>query len=103
MCIWVTDSCLHSEPAVLGNVLVYIYFKYGSVETACQAFHLVPVYIIFCWNSVFVGLVLNGYGEHATEAFLEMDRGRKINPDRFTIFGLLSAWSHADFVSEGKK
>ncbi|XP_073099967.1 putative pentatricopeptide repeat-containing protein At5g40405 [Elaeis guineensis] len=88
---------------VLGNALIDMYFKCGSVEAALQVFHGMSMKNVFCWNSVIAGLGMNGYGEQAIEIFLEMDRRGGFKPDGVTFVGLLSGCSHSGLVSEGKK
>lgn len=87
---------------VLGNALIDMYFKCGSIEAALQVFHGMPMKNVFCWNSVIAGLGMNGYGERGIEIFLEMDRRGGIKPDGITFVGLLSGCSHSGLVSEGK-
>ncbi|MQM09061.1 hypothetical protein Taro_041922 [Colocasia esculenta] len=88
---------------VLGNALIDMYYKCGSIETALQIFHQIPARNIFCWNSIIMGLGMHGYGEQAIETFFEMQKHAKIKPDGVTFVGLLSGCSHSGMVSEGKK
>ncbi|CAL9094535.1 unnamed protein product [Musa acuminata var. zebrina] len=88
---------------VLGNALIDMYFKCGSVETALEAFRGMPTRNIFCWNSVIAGLGMNGYGDRAVAVFHEMEKMERIKPDGVTFVGLLSACSHSGLVTQGKK
>ncbi|XP_072981647.1 pentatricopeptide repeat-containing protein At4g21065-like [Typha angustifolia] len=88
---------------ILGNALIDMYFKCGSITEALEVFHRILVRNVFCWNSIIAGLGMSGHGEHAIEVFLEMVGREKIKPDGITFVGLLSGCSHSGLVSEGKK
>lgn len=88
--------------AVLGNALIDMYSKCGSIEAACDVFNRLPVKNIFCWNSIIAGLGTNGYGEKAIDLFaLMLEEGLK--PDGVTFVGLLSGCSHSGLVSAGRR
>ncbi|XP_043705090.1 pentatricopeptide repeat-containing protein At1g08070, chloroplastic-like [Telopea speciosissima] len=87
---------------ILGNALIDMYGKCGSIEAALDVFHGLPLKNIFCWNSIIVGLGMHGYGDQAINAFVEMEKGG-IKPDGVTFVGLLSGCSHSGLVSEGRR
>ncbi|KAF8410965.1 hypothetical protein HHK36_003503 [Tetracentron sinense] len=86
---------------VLGNSLIDMYNKCGSIETALDVFHRLSVKNVFCWNSVIVGLAMHGYGKEAIDAFVEMEK-EKVRPDGVTFVGLLCGCSHSGLVFEGR-
>ncbi|XP_057967933.1 pentatricopeptide repeat-containing protein At1g08070, chloroplastic-like [Malania oleifera] len=87
---------------VLGNALIDMYCKCGSIEAAVDVFRGLPVRNIFCWNSIIVGLGMHGYGQEAIDVFTSMKK-EKIHPDEVTFVGLLSGCSHSGLVSAGRK
>ncbi|KAF9595562.1 hypothetical protein IFM89_000699 [Coptis chinensis] len=84
----------------LGNALVDMYCKCGSLESALDVFHRLSVKNVFCWSSLIVGLGMHGYGKQAIDAFVEMQK-EGIKPDRVAFIGLLSGCSHSGLVYEG--
>ncbi|XP_058225473.1 pentatricopeptide repeat-containing protein At3g29230-like [Rhododendron vialii] len=87
---------------VLGNALIDMYCKCGSIEAALDVFHGLTVKNTFCWNSVIVGLGMHGYGEEAVNAFIAMEK-ENLKPDEVTFVGLLSGCSHSGLVSAGRR
>lgn len=87
---------------VLGNAIIDMYCKCGSVEEALMVFDGLSVKNIFCWNSIIVGLGMNGYGNEAIGIFISMEK-EKIKPDGVTFVGLLCGCSHSGLISTGRK
>ncbi|KAD6119912.1 hypothetical protein R6Q59_025951 [Mikania micrantha] len=86
---------------VLGNALVDMYCKCGSITHALDVFHKLEVKNIYCWNSIIVGLAMHGCGNETTDYFYKMIQ-EGLNPDGITFIGLLCACSHSGLISEGK-
>ncbi|KAI3760363.1 hypothetical protein L1987_50757 [Smallanthus sonchifolius] len=86
---------------VLGNALIDMYCKCGSISHALDVFHKLKVKNIYCWNSIIVGLAMHGYGKEAMGYFCKMTQ-EGVNPDGVTFIGLLCACSHSGLISEGK-
>ncbi|KAF6161652.1 hypothetical protein GIB67_017290 [Kingdonia uniflora] len=86
----------------LGNALIDMYCKCGSIETALDVFHGLPTKNVFCWSSIIVGLGMYGYGKEAIDVFLKM-KDQRMKPDHVTFIGLLCGCSHSGLVSEGRK
>ncbi|CAH9103685.1 unnamed protein product [Cuscuta epithymum] len=87
---------------ILGNALIDMYCKCGSIESALDVFHGLHTKNIFCWNSIIVGLGMYGYGNEAIDAFNAMQKVDSMKPDSVTFLGLLCACSHCGLVSAGK-
>ncbi|XP_071737993.1 pentatricopeptide repeat-containing protein ELI1, chloroplastic-like [Rutidosis leptorrhynchoides] len=86
---------------VLGNAIIDMYCKCGSISSALDAFHKLKVKNSYCWNSVIIGLAMHGYGNEAISYFVKMiEEG--LNPDGVTFVGLLCGCSHSGLVSEGR-
>ncbi|KAK8630080.1 hypothetical protein V6N13_078891 [Hibiscus sabdariffa] len=86
----------------VGNALIDMYFKCGSVAKARSVFSDMPRKDKFTWTAMIVGLAINGHGEEALGMFSEMLRA-SIKPDEITYIGVLCACSHAGMVHEGRK
>ncbi|GMI72427.1 hypothetical protein like AT3G15930 [Hibiscus trionum] len=86
----------------VGNALIDMYFKCGSVAKARRVFSDMPRKDKFTWTAMIVGLAINGHGEEALGMFSEMLRA-SIKPDEITYIGVLCACSHAGMVHEGRK
>ncbi|MBA0811512.1 hypothetical protein Gohar_003404, partial [Gossypium harknessii] len=58
----------------VGNALIDMYFKCGSVAKAKRVFFEMPRRDKFTWTAMIVGLAINGHGEEALSMFFEMLR-----------------------------
>lgn len=86
----------------VGNALLDMYFKCGSVKKARTVFIEMPRKDKFTWTTMIVGLAINGRGEEAIQVFSKMLRA-SIQPDEITFIGLLSACTHSGLVDQGRK
>lgn len=96
---------------LVGNALVDMYAKQGSIESALEVFKHMPDKDVISWTSLVTGYALNGTHEKALELFCEM-RDAGIYPDQFVIASILSACAeltllefgqqiHANFIKSG--
>ncbi|EEF44831.1 pentatricopeptide repeat-containing protein, putative [Ricinus communis] len=86
----------------VGNALIDMYMKCGSVEEGCRIFENMVERDYVSWNAMIVGYAQNGYGMEALGLFRKMlASGEK--PDHVTMIGALCACSHAGLVQEGRK
>ncbi|KAL5752174.1 hypothetical protein ACOSP7_022350 [Xanthoceras sorbifolium] len=90
------------EPDIfVGNSLIDMYMKCGSVEDGCRVFETMVERDWVSWNAMIVGYAQNGYGTEALGLFKKMlVSGEK--PDHVTMIGVLCACSHAGLVAEGR-
>ncbi|KAG9459408.1 hypothetical protein H6P81_003916 [Aristolochia fimbriata] len=92
------------QDVCLGNALVDMYAKCGSIEMALSVFHSMPVKDTFSWNAIIGGLAANGNGRMAIDLFTQMERlGSNIKPDHVTLTAVLCACTHSGLVQEGYK
>ncbi|KAG8488758.1 hypothetical protein CXB51_016768 [Gossypium anomalum] len=84
----------------VGNALVDMYAKCGSVEQAFGVFQGMECKDVFSYTAMIVGFAMNGEAERALDIFAEMPMVG-IKPDEVTFVGVLSACSHAGMVEEG--
>ncbi|KAK3212573.1 hypothetical protein Dsin_017279 [Dipteronia sinensis] len=87
---------------LLGNALIDMYAKCGSIETAMEVFRGMREKDVSTWNSVIGGLAFHGHAESTNELFSEMQR-LKVRPNEITFVGVLVACSHAGKVEEGQR
>lgn len=96
--------CFRSAPEphiFVGNALIDMYMKCGSVEDAFGVFQNMAERDRVTWNAVIVGYAQNGYGIEALHMYKQMIlSGEK--PDHVTMIGVLCACSHAGLVEEGR-
>ncbi|XP_024168862.1 pentatricopeptide repeat-containing protein At2g13600 [Rosa chinensis] len=90
------------EPDIfVGNSLIDMYMKCGSIEDGCQVFRNMLERDHVSWNAMIVGHAQNGYGTEALEIFRKMLVSGE-QPDHVTMIGVLCACSHAGLVEEGR-
>lgn len=86
----------------LGNALVDMYTKCGSIVDALEVFVHMKHRDVFTYTSLILGLALHGEGEVALKLFTKMlEVG--IHPNEVTFIGVLTACIHAGLVEEGQK
>jgi pentatricopeptide repeat protein len=84
----------------VGNSLVDMYAKCGSMEDACRVFNKLPSHDVVSWNALLGGYAMHGHGKEVLKNFEQMcEEG--VQPDDITFICLLSACSHAGLVIEG--
>lgn len=85
----------------VGNALVNMYAKCGSVEYAYNVFNKMLCHNTFSWNTMIAGFANHGLGGRAIDLFEEM-KAMGLKPDSVTFVGLLMACNHAGLVDKGK-
>ncbi|KAL9342313.1 hypothetical protein Peur_065638 [Populus x canadensis] len=86
----------------IGNALVDMYAKSGSIDQAFRVFQAMKLRDVYSYTAMIVGLAMHGEVESALSIFSEMPR-TGIKPDEVTFVGVLSACSHAGLVKEGRR
>ncbi|XP_024009642.1 pentatricopeptide repeat-containing protein At2g29760, chloroplastic [Eutrema salsugineum] len=84
---------------VIGTLLIEMYSKCGSIESALTVFTSIHRKKLGHWNSVIVGLGMHGMADEALELFKKMQESG-IKPNTVTFVGLLNAFSHVGYVKE---
>ncbi|KAL4382570.1 hypothetical protein HN51_006227 [Arachis hypogaea] len=85
---------------LLGNALVDMYAKCGSIVKALEVFRSMRDKDVTSWNSAICGLAFHGHAKESIDLFREMQR-TEFCPDAITFLGVLIACSHAGKVDEG--
>ncbi|CAM6033659.1 unnamed protein product [Sphagnum compactum] len=94
----IQSSC--ESGVFVGNSLIDMYAKCGSMEDAWRVFNTMPSRDVVSWNAMLGGFALHGHGEEALAHFERMcEEG--IEVDNVTFVCLLSACSHAGLLCEG--
>ncbi|KAJ4834542.1 hypothetical protein Tsubulata_013690 [Turnera subulata] len=84
----------------VGNALIDMYAKCGTVENAIGVFKSMHKKDLISWNTIICGLAAHGWGAEALRLFSQMRKdGEK--PDGITFIGILSACTHLGLVEEG--
>ncbi|XP_022874222.1 pentatricopeptide repeat-containing protein At2g29760, chloroplastic-like [Olea europaea var. sylvestris] len=84
----------------VGNALMDMYCKCGSVENALEVFHEMEEKDSVSWTSIISGLAANGISNHALELFSQMLR-EGARPTHGTFVGILLACAYAGLVDKG--
>ncbi|XP_073010918.1 putative pentatricopeptide repeat-containing protein At3g15130 [Typha latifolia] len=85
---------------MVGNALIDMYFKCGSLEDGQLAFETMTKHDTVSWTIMILGFGQHGEGDKALEIFRAMTTGGFI-PDSVTFLAILSACSHGGLVDEG--
>jgi pentatricopeptide repeat protein len=88
--------------AFVGNALIDMYSKCGSIERALDVFKGMHHRDKFTWTAIILGLAVNGYGKEAIQMFYRMI-GVSETPDEVTFIGVLTACTHAGLVDQGRE
>ncbi|CAL4978179.1 unnamed protein product [Urochloa decumbens] len=86
----------------VGNALIDMYSKCGSVERALDVFKEMHSRDKFTWTAIILGLAVNGHGEEAIDMFHRMIKVSEA-PDEVTFIGVLTACTHAGLVDKGRE
>ncbi|XP_011622156.2 putative pentatricopeptide repeat-containing protein At5g52630 [Amborella trichopoda] len=97
----ITRNGFESE-AFIGNSLIDMYSKCGSIEMAQKVFNGMPSRNTVSWTAIIIGYAQNGHGNKTLGLFEEM-QGLGIKPDHVTFIGVLSACRHSGLLEAGEK
>eukprot|EP01018_Ginkgo_biloba_P001659 Gb_20197 [translate_table: standard] len=84
----------------VGNALVDMYSKCGSIENARNVFDKIQQTNVVSWNAMISGYAMHGRGTEALKLFEQMQHSTT-NPDHITLVSVLSACCHAGLVDKG--
>eukprot|EP01018_Ginkgo_biloba_P035646 Gb_29801 [translate_table: standard] len=84
----------------VGNALITMYAKCGSIEDAHHMFYKMPEQDLVTWNAMITGYAEHGHGKEVLQFFETMLR-TGVKPDHITFISVLSACSHTGLVDEG--
>ncbi|XP_027937285.1 pentatricopeptide repeat-containing protein At3g49740 [Vigna unguiculata] len=90
-----------SSEVSLGNALVTMYAKCGSLDGALRVFDAMVERDTISWNAIISAYAQHGRGKEAVSCFEAMQTTPGIRPDQATFTSVLSACSHAGLVDDG--
>lgn len=90
------------ENTCLGNALIDMYAKCGSMTQARAVFDCMTKKDVITWTSLISGYAINGEGVKSLDTFKRMC-APKIAPNFVTFIGVLSACDHTGLVRDGRK
>ncbi|KAL2345155.1 hypothetical protein Fmac_006440 [Flemingia macrophylla] len=79
----------------VGNALVSMYFKCGSVDDAMMGFNDMPCTDVVTWNTLISGNLMHRQGDRALEIWVEMQQ-EGIKPDQVTFVLIISAYRQTE-------
>eukprot|EP01018_Ginkgo_biloba_P038932 Gb_27926 [translate_table: standard] len=85
----------------VGNALVDMYAKCGSIEDAREVFEKMLNRDVISWSAMIVGYAQHGHGKEALQLFKQMQKAG-VKPNHITFVGVLFACSHVGLVDEGR-
>ncbi|KAL6322785.1 hypothetical protein AAG906_019054 [Vitis piasezkii] len=84
----------------VGNVLIEMYSKCGSLRNSFQVFKLMKTKDVVTWTALISACGMYGEGKKAVRAFGEMEAAG-IVPDHVAFVAIIFACSHSGLVEEG--
>uniref|UniRef100_A0A7N0TTR2 DYW domain-containing protein n=1 Tax=Kalanchoe fedtschenkoi TaxID=63787 RepID=A0A7N0TTR2_KALFE len=88
--------------AFVGNSLLDMYGKSGSIEDAQRVFNRLLSRDIVSWNSLITAFSQHGLGKEATTQFENLLRSG-IRPNKISFLSVLTACSHCGLLDEGDR
>eukprot|EP01018_Ginkgo_biloba_P017735 Gb_08968 [translate_table: standard] len=85
----------------VGNALVAMYSKCGSIENARHVFDRMSQRNVVSWTAMIAGYGMHGHVNEALTLFDQLQHA-SMKPDQITFTAVLSACSHAGLVDEGR-
>ena len=87
--------------SICGSAFVTAYSKLGLVDEASVVFHGIPEPDLVMWNSMISGYGCHGFWDKGLQLFSRM-RNEGVQPDGYTIVGLLSGLVYSSLLSIGQ-
>jgi len=97
---WISQSGFESDVFV-GNSLVDMYAKCGSMEEARAVFDKMPARNVVSWTAMILGHVKCGQGDKALELFQKMQQ-EGTQPDLVTFVAVVNACANVGSLDEGR-
>ncbi|CAN0891769.1 Putative pentatricopeptide repeat-containing protein At5g13230, mitochondrial [Linum grandiflorum] len=92
---------LYDENTVVGNALIDMYAKCGSIKDARRVFDRLSKNDEVSWNAMISGYSMHGLAEEALRVFDSMQENG-ITPNQTTFVGVLSACSNNGLLDRGE-
>ncbi|KAK6143871.1 hypothetical protein DH2020_024219 [Rehmannia glutinosa] len=99
---YVESSGLYRDFVSVGNALLDFYSKCGELDLALEIFNHMPRKNVVSWNTMILGMALNGKGDLGLELFEEMTDHYGLSPNDATFVGVLACCVHAGLLQSGR-
>ncbi|KAI4306013.1 hypothetical protein L6164_029331 [Bauhinia variegata] len=83
------------------TAIIDMYCKCGSIENALQAFETSPTKGLSSWNSIIIGLAMNGHEKEAIHFFSRLESSN-LKPDDVSFLGILTACKHFGAIDKAR-
>ncbi|KAF5195916.1 Pentatricopeptide repeat-containing protein [Thalictrum thalictroides] len=83
------------------TAIIDMYCKCGTIEEAYEVFMTAPKKGLSSWNSMIIGLAVNGQCEEAIRLFGRLESSG-LRPDDVSFIGVLTACNHSGMINEAK-
>ncbi|CAL8993588.1 unnamed protein product [Prunus brigantina] len=97
----ITVKTTYDKDTVVGNSLIDMYAKCGSIKDARLVFDKLKQRDEVSWNAMISGYSMHGLGLEALKIF-EMMQETNCKPNKLTFVGILSACSNAGLLDQGQ-
>ncbi|XP_011626050.2 pentatricopeptide repeat-containing protein At2g29760, chloroplastic-like [Amborella trichopoda] len=94
------DECGLRPDIHVGNALIDMYCKCGDTTSGLQVFQGMIEKDLLTWNSIILGLALNGHAREALEFFSKIVESG-VRPNGVTFLGVLFACTHKGLIDLG--
>ncbi|KAM7490890.1 hypothetical protein LguiA_033811 [Lonicera macranthoides] len=91
------------EDVVIGNTVMDMYAKLGTIDSSRKVFEEVPYKDVISWNTIITGYAQNGLASEAIEVYCMMEECEDITPNQGTWVSILPAYAHVGPLQEGMK
>lgn len=102
---WIHDYIRKSDfelNVIVVTAIIDMYCKCGSIENALHVFEECPRKGLSSWNSIIIGLAMNGLEREAIEFFSELESSSSLKPDDVSFIGVLTACKHLGKVDKAR-
>ncbi|XP_075502282.1 putative pentatricopeptide repeat-containing protein At5g09950 [Primulina tabacum] len=99
---YITRTGILDDRIAVGNSLINMYAKCGSIEDACAVFRLMLDKDLVSWSSIISALDQNEYFEDAVLSFCAMKRVG-LMPSNFTLISSLSSCGSIGWIRMGEQ
>ncbi|KAJ7533360.1 hypothetical protein O6H91_13G045300 [Diphasiastrum complanatum] len=91
----------YQEHMIVGNCLIDMYGKCGSIEDACRVFDSMQTHDTVSWSVLIRAYMRCGHGEKGLILFQQMQR-ENFEPDIVTFVSILNACANIEALEEGR-
>lgn len=101
---WIHDYMVKKNfdlNCIVVTAIIDMYSKCGSIDKAVQVFKSAHKKGLSCWNSIILGLAMNGHENEAIQIF-SMLESSNFKPDNVSFIGVLTACNHSGMVDKAK-